>query len=295
MKKHTTLKHAIPAVIKTMPLTKQNCWDIFCFRNNGKMAELVNCVINDEGEYKTAYISKSDLSKKKVKTYISKDNCGGYISSKVIDIENAFFCYFSLIQDDKKIIWDKKALNSCLNLIGTNKRTYFDKIESQGTDFSYERPYFNYIHQPILKNRRLDIRKKYADVIKLVIQIDELDNELFVDIQKMAIKKYGVVFRTLIRKGVVPCDIVNEIPVKLQNAKLSFSNIISFKIENSYLRKTPFILMKAGGYHEDYLSDFYMKTIYKKVKNIEQADKVLKEFASYSRIIPKLKSPWLFH
>ena len=53
--------------------------------------------------------------------------------------------------------------------------------------------------------------------------------------------------------------------------------------------------MKAGGYHEHSLFNFHMKTIYEKAETVEEAEKYLKEFVSYSRIVPKLNSPWSFH
>jgi len=296
MKKHKTLRHAIPAKIKLMPLSEENCWNMFCFRNSGKMTEFVNCVVKDEEGYKTAFFKKTDLDKKDITVYISKESWGTYRTSKDISRDLVFFCYFEIDEGPhKKFIWNISALNNCIDLIGTNKRTYFDKVESQGTDFSYEQPYFVYYHQPILKNKKLDIRKKYADVLRLNIEIDELDDELFVAIQKMAIEKYGVIFKTLYSEGAVPCKIVEEIPVKLYDAKLSFSNRISFQIEKSYLRKTPFILMLAGGYHDSFLSQFHMKTVYARAESVEEADELLKEFITYSRITPKLNSPWLFH
>jgi len=298
MKKHKTLQHAIPATIKLMPLSEKNCWNMFCFRSYGRMTEYANCVVNDEGEYKTAFFRKTDLDKKKLTVYLSKDNWNDctYTSSKEVHRDRVFFCYFELDEKvHKKFIWNKRALNDCIDLVGTNKKTYFDKIESQGTDFTYERPYFEYYHQSILKNRRLELRRKYTDVLMLNLEIDELDNDLFVAIQKMAIEKYGVIFKILYSEGAVPCEIIEEIPVKLNNAKLWFSNRISFKIKESHLRKTPFVMMLAGGYHDSYMSSWHMKTIYEKVASVEEAEKHLKEFVSYSRMVPKLNSPWLFH
>jgi len=139
MKKHKTLRHAIPATIKLMPINEKNCWNMFCFRNSGKMTEFVNCVINDEGEYKTASFKKTDLDKKNITVYISKDIWGIYRTVKDISRDLIFFCYFEIDEGPhKKFIWNIDALNNCVNLIGTNKKVYFDKIESQGTDFTYE-------------------------------------------------------------------------------------------------------------------------------------------------------------
>lgn len=295
LRKNNTVRHAVPARIKTMPLSEDNCWNMFQFRNSGKMTWFVNCVVKTEGGYDMGYFEKSHLDRKTIKVYVSDSVFRSYTRVEEANRDDVYLCYFELKDEGVKRFWKLDAIKNCIDLIGTRKLTYFDVVIRQGMDFSYEQPFKEYYHQPNLKNRRLDLRTKYADVLKLNFEIDELDNELFVAIQKMSIDKFGVISRILHSQGAVPCEIVEEIPVKLYNAKLNFSNQISFKIVDSYLRKTPHILMKAGGYHESFLSDLHMNTIYEKVSSVEEAERYLKEFVSFSRIVPKLNTPWLYH
>jgi len=259
------------------------------------MTYYVNCVIQTDEGYDIGYFEKSHLDRPIIKVYISDDIWRGYTSTENVNRKKIFLCYFELKDGSIKRFWDVDALRNCSDLIGTRKLTYFDAVRRQGMDFSYERPFMQYYHQPILRNRRLDIRKKYADVLKLNITVDELDNELFVEVQKMAIEKFGAINAIMHKGKIVPCNIVEEIPVKLYDAKLSFTNKISFQIEKSYLRRTPFIKMKAGRSHTAYLSNMHMKTKYKTVDSVEEAEKHLKEFVSFSRIVPKLNTPWSYH
>jgi hypothetical protein len=299
MIKSKTLKIAAPAVIKLMPLSIDNCWNIFCFRSGRKYIEFAYCVVKDEGSYKIGYFEKSHIERDLIEVYISANNWGsGYIQSKKFNSSEIQFCYFQMLFKYSTMcntFWNIDAMSSYLDVIGTKKKVYFDVVQRQGTDFTYEQPYIQLYHQPNLKNRKLELRKKYSDVLWLDIEVDELDNELFVAIQKMAIDKFGVISRTLHSEGAVPCEVVEEIPVKLYHAKLNFNNKIRFQIEKSYLRKTPYILMRAGSRFNDSLLNFHMNTIHKKAYSVDEAEKYLKEFAEYSRIVPKLNSPWLFH
>jgi hypothetical protein len=294
-RKNKTLRHAVPARIKLMPLSEDNCWNMFQFRHYRKMTHYVNCVIQTDEGYEIGYFENSHLDIPIIKVYFSDDIWRSYTKTENIKRNKILLCYFELNDGSIKRFWDVNALRNCKELIGTRKLTYFDAVKRQGMDFTYEQPFMQYYHQPILRNRKLDTRRKYADVLKLDLIVDELDNELFVAIQKMAIEKFGVINSIMHKGKKVPCEIVKEIPVKLYDAKLNFTNRISFQIEKSYLRKTPFIKMKAGDYHTEFLSNLHMKTIYETVETVEEAEKHLKEFVSFSRIVPKLRTPWSYH
>jgi len=290
-----TKVHAIPTNVYLLPANDNNCWNMF--RSRTYCNNDVYCVfLNDEGKYETAYFDIFQMKEKKpFKLYVSKEGGRGYLRVETVSRDRVFFAYFS---NEYENFLDVKALNNCIEVVGTKKKTYFDLVQSCGRDFSYEKPYVEFYHQPAIKNRSLDLRRKFSDVLTLTMTIDELDDELFSAIQRLAIDKFRVIERTGIHNDEThPCVVVEKIPVKLSNAKLRFSNKIHFRIEKagSWTRKTPYLKMKAGDSFDSYLGNMYMKTAYEDVDTLERADEILTEFMKYVRIVPKLNSPWLFH
>lgn len=262
--KHRTLAHAVPTYVKIKLATP----DEFDLLYSKSPRNTISCLYKEGDVWKKISLTPRQFLKQKQELYFAW-------------FENEFERFHS----DYEL---ERVLSHQNNVIGTKKKIYFDRIESCGQDFTYERPYVHFIYQPVIKNREIELRKKFADTFEIQITVDELDNKLYKEVQELAVNKYRAKSE----------EIIEEIPIELWNAKLNFKNHIHLRFESHWHNHSRYkfnmtmIQENKLGMPPSYISDWYKKTKYVKVKNIEHADNILSEFNKYiTKVLPKLRLP----
>ena len=91
VRKNETLRHAVPTRIKLMPLSEDNCWNMFQFRHSGRMTYYVNCVIQTDEGYDIGYFEKSHLDRPIIKVLTKSDLLEKGRDTSFFDIEISSF------------------------------------------------------------------------------------------------------------------------------------------------------------------------------------------------------------
>jgi hypothetical protein len=258
MKSHVTLQHAVPTHVRIEPLLSSNKIDKFKFYQK-KWA--VHCIYKENDKWLAIDINLNKINKHKDKFIIWFENYSGVFYS------------WSAVED---------LLEYQNEIIGTDDVIYFDEIESCGQDFTYESPYIHYVYQPMLKNDELYLRKKFADCFQIEIHVGELENKLYRDIQRLAIKKYNI-----------SAKVINKIPIKLYNAQLHFYNYIDFSFSQEFKNKSFVNNMTMHEKKSNSIFNWHKKSYYYTAKSLDEVDNLLSDYNNYiQNILPKLRLAW---
>jgi len=160
-----------------------------------------------------------------------------------------------------------------------NKVIYFDVYRSIEDGFSNSKPFKTFVYQPELKNNDIVLRTKYTMINGLSLSfVDELNDKLYSDVQRMIINKF------FIKSDI---NVIETIPVKLCNAKLSFNQYINIGENHDYINNTYYLKMHQEScimYNRHYLSS--------EISTINDANITLTEYIDFiTNIRPKLYLP----
>jgi hypothetical protein len=186
------------------------------------------------------------------------------------------------------------------DFIGTRKRLYGDVIQFHDTSLTHNRPFDRIVIQD--KARYFDLRKEFAYVGRLDINVDELDNHLFKSIQEVLVEKYGAIRRRDYKDNIIEHEIVDEVPCKISNAKLDFDSTIRLRIKNRnfwhYKGRKSFdieIIPISTSYHPYDYSSLYPELWESRninPSNIGEFEEYFDRFYKYLKLVlPKTKMP----